>query len=106
MMLSRASVSCVVFETKDEAMDHGRGGIWYEWKENSQHNFPEDVVRVWIVMPVFKNGWEMAWDTDMPNRWGAVWRLTGTREKPTLGPSLHWIETWHGWLRDGELTSC
>lgn len=43
---------------------------------------------------------------------GPVWRLTGSREKPTLAPSVGigaWDgETkeadgyhWHGWLRDG-----
>jgi len=42
-----------------------------------------------------------------PSRGDYVWDLGGTRDKPTLSPSIHWFEKdgvrthWHGWLRDG-----
>jgi len=40
------------------------------------------------------------------NPCGAQWSLSGTQEKPTLSPSLHWVGVWHGWLQDGFLRSC
>jgi len=42
-----------------------------------------------------------------PGRGDYVWSLSGTPDKPTLSPSIHWFEKdgvtthWHGWLRDG-----
>lgn len=35
----------------------------------------------------------------------AVWEWDGNREHPTLTPSLHWVDVWHGWLRAGRLES-
>ena len=43
---------------------------------------------------------------DRKNPCGARWSLSGTRDKPTLSPSLHWVGMWHGYLRDGNLQSC
>lgn len=35
------------------------------------------------------------------------WALTGTSfENVTLSPSLHYVEHWHGYLRNGVLESC
>jgi len=113
MAESKESVQCVVFETSKEAREHGKGGIWYVWKEDSQRRFPRDVVSVYIVMPidwdepdVEQKGLSCEWTVDRKNYYGAAWSLSGTREKPTLYPSLHWVGQWHGWLQDGFLKSC
>lgn len=36
----------------------------------------------------------------------AWWQLTGSDEKPTLSPSIHAPDLWHGYLRDGQLVEC
>ena len=35
-----------------------------------------------------------------------VWGWDGNLDKPTLWPSLHWIDKWHGFMRAGRLESC
>lgn len=35
-----------------------------------------------------------------------VWGWDGNEERPTIEPSIHYIEHWHGWLRAGRLVSC
>ncbi len=37
---------------------------------------------------------------------GHCWQLSGSKEQPTLTPSIHHVGCWHGWLRNGELVSC
>lgn len=37
------------------------------------------------------------------NTW---WQLSGPDERPTLSPSLHAPDIWHGYLRDGMLVPC
>lgn len=34
------------------------------------------------------------------------WNWNGSREKPTLQPSIHHRDHWHGWLTDGVWRSC
>lgn len=34
------------------------------------------------------------------------WQLSGTPDKPTLTPSINHPGCWHGWLKDGQFTSC
>ena len=34
------------------------------------------------------------------------WELSGAADAPTLSPSVNHVGCWHGWLRDGEWTSC
>lgn len=34
------------------------------------------------------------------------WELHGTEDCPTLSPSINHVGCWHGWLRQGEFTSC
>lgn len=34
------------------------------------------------------------------------WELTGDTNAPTLHPSINHQGCWHGWLKDGEFTSC
>jgi hypothetical protein len=111
--LSTESVQGVVFNYSGDARDHGPGGIWYTWKRNSQKEFPQDVSSVFIIMPVkwkdpelHSSGVAAEWTVDRQNHRGARWALTGTKEKPTLLPSLHWVGIWHGWLTDGFLKSC
>jgi hypothetical protein len=35
-----------------------------------------------------------------------VWGWDGNEDKPTLTPSIHCIDHWHGWLESGRLRSC
>lgn len=35
-----------------------------------------------------------------------VWGWDGNEDKPTLQPSIHWLNNWHGHLVAGELKSC
>lgn len=37
---------------------------------------------------------------------GPDWRFDGNRQQPTLYPSIHHLECWHGWLRAGQFVSC
>ena len=113
---STESVSGLVCACSGDAREHGKGGIWYTWKPDTPRNFPDDVASVFIVMPVDwgdpsipankQRGIVVEWTVDRENQCGAQWTLSGTREKPTLSPSLHWVGMWHGWLRDGFLKSC
>lgn len=110
---SKESIQGVVFRCSGDARQHGKGGIWYTWINGSTKQFPQDVESVFIVMPV---GWDdpeiidrgivCEWTVNKKNVCNAQWVLSGTREKPTLSPSLHWIGMWHGYLRDGYLHSC
>ncbi|WP_226779530.1 DUF6527 family protein [Oceaniglobus trochenteri] len=34
------------------------------------------------------------------------WRWNGSRTAPSLDPSVHHIDHWHGWLRDGYWEVC
>ncbi len=107
------SVQGVVFTSGSEARAHGKGGIWYQWKNGKHGRFPEDVKSVMIMMPVnwgeegiMENGIQAEWTVSEPNANGAKWTLSGTAMKPTLSPSLHWVGVWHGFLNDGFLKSC
>jgi hypothetical protein len=35
-----------------------------------------------------------------------VWGWDGNKETPTLTPSIHAPDQWHGWLKSGRLVSC
>jgi hypothetical protein len=35
-----------------------------------------------------------------------VWGWDGNTEKPTLVPSIHALEHWHGFMTNGQLVSC
>jgi hypothetical protein len=113
MAESKESVQGVVFKDSHDARNHGKGGIWYRYKENSLRRFPEDVNAVLINMPCDWPDGEKAikgipaeWSVDHKNKCGAQWSLTGTFDKPTLSPSLHWVGIWHGFLQEGYLRSC
>lgn len=108
-MNSTESIQGVVFGCSGDAREHGKGGIWYTWKHESLRRFPEDVASVFIVMPV--NGYGVKgvvceWTVDRKNQCEAQWSLSGSRDAPTLSPSLNWVGMWHGWLENGFLRSC
>lgn len=60
----------------------------------------------WGDPDIKQHGIDVEWNVDKKNICNAQWALSGTREAPTLSPSLHWVGMWHGWLKDGFLTSC
>ena len=112
-MSSTESIQGKVFENSSDARKHGKGGIWYIWKPETNRQFPQDVSSVMIVMPVnwgepeiIEKGIICKWTVDHKNQCGAQWTLNGTSEKPTLSPSLHWVNMWHGYLQNGFLKSC
>ena len=37
---------------------------------------------------------------------GCIWGWNGDKIKPTLEPSIHVIDHWHGYLTDGNFVSC
>lgn len=116
------SKSCQCTVTEDRSITTA-GNIVYVW-DGDKRQFPEDVRFLYIRMPVT---WreaqpgvndldpqyadtpvDIGWPTTHPLNKGRqhTWQLSGTAEKPTLSPSLHWIDVWHGWLTDGHLVSC
>ena len=107
--MNRESYECTVFESGGEARAHGVGGIWFDWIGDGR-NFPADVAAVWIMMPVNagddREVVPARWTVAMKNPCGAQWQLSGARDKPTLSPSLHWVDVWHGYLRNGHCRSC
>jgi len=40
------------------------------------------------------------------NPGGPSWEWDGNEEQPTLSPSVHAIDRWHGWVRNGRMESC
>lgn len=94
------------------ARHHGYGSVVYHFIEGSKRRFPQDVEYLMIMhrvqvdtvgsTPQYANA-VAKWDVKKPNGNGSLWKLTGTHEKPTLSPSLHWVGSWHGWLRNGVL---
>lgn len=109
--MSTESVDCVLCENAESASQHGKGGFFYKWIGDGRR-FPEDVESVAIVMPISWHpapdirGIQMEWSVSHKNKWNAQWLLSGTLEKPTLSPSLNWVNTWHGHLTNGRLESC
>ncbi len=121
MILVTTSCDCRISE---ERSDQTAGAIVYAW-DGDGRRFPEDVTHLYIRMPVT---WRQAtpevtdldpeyadtpvdvgWAVDHPSNGNSSrpkWKLSGTLEKPTLSPSLHWIGVWHGFLKDGRLESC
>lgn len=50
-----------------------------------------DLVHLYITSP------------QAPNNSKPVWDWNGSKEHPTLFPSINVISQWHGWLRNGKL---
>ena len=51
-----------------------------------------------------EQGWITSrWTIDHKNHCDAQWSWDGKRDKPTLTPSLHAVDTWHGYVREGML---
>lgn len=48
--------------------------------------------------------WEVEKGSKIPES-SKVWGWDGNKEKPTLQPSLNWINYWHGYMTDGRLQS-
>ena len=60
----------------------------------------------WHNKDVQQNGISCVWTISSKNNNGAQWKLSGTKEAPTMHPSLHWVGMWHGFLENGYLRSC
>lgn len=58
----------------------------------------------WAVVPTKENFLGLPTCADSLSR---GWDVTGTSfEDITLSPSIHHVGHWHGWLKNGVLTSC
>ena len=66
--------------------------LWLAIPVPQSHN--PDKCRNWCL-----SEWKVTEDCKAPGRW--AWN--GDLLKPTLTPSLHAINIWHGWVRDGML---
>ncbi len=111
--MNTESVECRVFDSEEQARKYGKGGIYYTRINGSQKQFPRDVAEVNIMMPYNSENSNtllsficLAWPTIKPLANGSRWSLDGSVEKPTMTPSLNWVDQWHGWLTDGRLESC
>lgn len=87
-----------------------QGDFYYKFLPNGLP-FPQNIESIVIAIPVLYSEGSQGcsfteWTVARRNHCNAQWSLSGTLEKPTLNPSLHWVGVWHGWLRDGNLISC
>lgn len=86
--------------TKDEVIQHGVGGYLID-RSNPQRPYififlPHDTIPSALrLYPVQREGGDQSW-----------WQLSGPDERPTLSPSIHAPDQWHGYLRDGQLVEC
>lgn len=94
--MNTESIEGKLFEGGDEAAAHGPGAFC--WAEDESH--------IYIIMPGHKHLDAIAVTRDPELREERTWLLTGTREKPTLSPSLDSRGVWHGYLRAGRFESC
>ena len=74
---------------------NGDMGDWY---------IPKDSSGIFIKFPN-PSQTVTYWPFDEPLENGSIWKWDGNREAPTLTPSLHWVNVWHGWMKNGELIS-
>lgn len=56
-----------------------------------------------IALPTASGVCFTGWPITHKNPNGAQWTWNEHEDSPTLSPSLHWINVWHGWVRDGML---
>ena len=106
--MNRDSVDVVVFSDYDKAVEHGPGAIIWEGDPLESGGGMIFIVpgetgpRYIDVSPIGgkKDG-------------RPVWKISGTKEKPTLHPSINALDhddlnksVWHGWLKNGRFESC
>lgn len=80
-------------QSEEDLGQNGQVGDWF---------IPEDGSSIFIKMPnPAKTVAE--WPFKEPLENGSCWEWDGNRAAPTVTPSLHWVNVWHGWMRAGEL---
>ncbi len=94
--MNTESIDSVLFLSGEDAAKHGPGAMVWE----------EDESTLFIIMPGQRHLDAISVTRDLTKQQDRVWLLTGTREKPTLHPSLHLVGHWHGYLTDGRFVSC
>lgn len=94
--MNTESIDVTLCKNGTEALRRGPGAI--VWDENEEHLF--------VIMPGHKYLDAIAVTRDPAKTAERIWLLTGTREKPTLHPSLLSRGLWHGFLRNGRFVSC
>lgn len=64
---------------------------------------PDKQTDIWICFPGRRFSRIPVNDCE---EWGSpCWRWDGNRDAPTLTPSIHLINEWHGYMTNGELRS-
>jgi len=94
---SRLSVDCFPMASEDEFFANRRpGAIYFSEKDGK--------LFVWVAVPSpCETGIAVGrLPVNQPNGWS----FDGNRERPTLTPSIHCVDHWHGFLRAGRLESC
>ncbi len=90
------SIEAVLFTRGDDAVKHGPGAI--VWSDDEEC--------LYMIMPGHKHLDAIEVTRDPAKQAARVWLLTGTRDKPSLTPSLLSRGVWHGYLTDGRFVSC
>lgn len=92
------TVDLVIFTTGDQAAKHGPGGA--VWDDDESH--------LYVVFPGTKHldAIAVTRDGEKARKAARTWLLTGTKERPSLQPSLLIHGQWHGYLTNGRLVSC
>ena len=101
--MSRESFDAVLCEDYQSAMEFGRGAVF--WLRCPDEN---DVGYIGMMLPEAKIYRSLPVTRKDSKVSPTVWKLTGTKERPTLHPSINCLSDpkWHGWLRNGRFESC
>ncbi len=104
MSESRLSVDgfAVAGEHEFFAADHAkRPGAFY-FVRDVEAGKP-DRLGIWVLVP--SEAWGVCAGR-LPLNCPDGWTWDGNQERPTLSPSIHCVDHWHGYLRAGRFESC
>ena len=68
--------------------------------------FDEQRKHIYIWLPGTSGPTALQIRREGDNGVARIWGWDGNEDKPTLTPSIHWVGTWHGFMRAGKLVSC
>ena len=87
-----------------DIIDNGQEGD-FAWPTPGEREDGQTVsAHDWIYIHI-PGGGVTRWGIEKPLANGCQWQWDGNEDAPTLTPSLHLVDTWHGWMRNGELVS-
>jgi hypothetical protein len=71
------------------------------WTDND-HAYDRGWKHIWLKLP--DGAVSALYLNDSPRE--PRWQWDGNEDKPTLTPSVHRIEGWHGYVRAGRMVNC